>query len=448
MLYFSQNYSDVQAEDPLAIAAGLVEQRDHLLNTVSADNLHFYVPRIKAWLNFFNQRFSECLLMYNPIVMAVAQAFKQEGMITTQTRHEFELSLDFFELLLQENKHIEARSVDEARLLIQVSVVWARYHGLVCNSLLKALSMLGNRASRENVLHMFKYLFLRFDSMQVDSFIQNLDLLSIQETEFLMYLVQGNSLRKFENLPLPVSRKETYLVQAYAMPQFNFHSDRIYKMIIVGKLLKIWNDPNLVKQFLHSNRHFYQDFKRFAKDFDFWLEAYNFLHRINWYLTTFNMREVIDFFIHMKYEVDVHFQVKNLSYKRVYQRLRDWHTRLAVGLESDDLFNPWYEREETMVYLNNEEFFFELINTGYQLKLESQMMAHCAFSYLENCKNGHTRIWSVKRGGWGSKNHLLTVEVYGATIVQVSGYKNAKPSPNEVEVVKRWAIIQLYRYAF
>ena len=70
-------------------------------------------------------------------------------------------------------------------------------------------------------------------------------------------------------------------------------------------------------------------------------------------------------------------------------------------------------------------------------------MRHCVATYANACAAGHSSIWSV-RHRWcdeGVTGSALTIEVHPrtASIVQVRGTANARPSGWPLELVRRWA---------
>lgn len=82
----------------------------------------------------------------------------------------------------------------------------------------------------------------------------------------------------------------------------------------------------------------------------------------------------------------------------------------------------------------------ELLN-GAALTEEGRAMRHCVASYARSCAEGASSIWALEREGGAGVEKRLTVEVSNASrlVVQARGELNRRPSPEETEVLRRWA---------
>lgn len=80
--------------------------------------------------------------------------------------------------------------------------------------------------------------------------------------------------------------------------------------------------------------------------------------------------------------------------------------------------------------------FVELLNEG-ALHDEGKAMHHCVATYAEDCADGTSAIFSVRRGG----QRLLTVEVLltSRSIYEARGKHNRSLFPSERRVLLRWA---------
>lgn len=80
------------------------------------------------------------------------------------------------------------------------------------------------------------------------------------------------------------------------------------------------------------------------------------------------------------------------------------------------------------------------IKTGRELAEAGNRMRHCVYSYKCQCMRGQSSIWSVKACTWAGKTRALTIELNARhEIVQVRGYANRPPKPDELKIVRRWA---------
>jgi hypothetical protein len=83
---------------------------------------------------------------------------------------------------------------------------------------------------------------------------------------------------------------------------------------------------------------------------------------------------------------------------------------------------------------------FEL-RRSYQLEIEGRRMRHCVGSYVGDCRQGSSSIWSLRSIWKETTRWEATIEVdrRTRTIVQVRGDSNRKPSRDAFEHVERWA---------
>jgi len=80
------------------------------------------------------------------------------------------------------------------------------------------------------------------------------------------------------------------------------------------------------------------------------------------------------------------------------------------------------------------------LRTGADLVSETRAMRHCVASYAQKCIAGQASIWSLRRRAAGSTERLLTVELDRQNrAVQVRGFANRPPRPEERKLLERWA---------
>ena len=95
-------------------------------------------------------------------------------------------------------------------------------------------------------------------------------------------------------------------------------------------------------------------------------------------------------------------------------------------------FDDWFFKNEGVTY------FIKEITDGKRLFKESKVLHHCVFSYLINCKNGYTHIFSLSTIINKVKTPFMTIEVVNNCVIQVSGLMNSQPNSNISKLIKLW----------
>jgi hypothetical protein len=88
----------------------------------------------------------------------------------------------------------------------------------------------------------------------------------------------------------------------------------------------------------------------------------------------------------------------------------------------------------------DEWFFVRQLTTAQDLVDESRAMHHCVSSYASKCIAGNASIWTLRRKALGKTERLLTIEVDPQLrAVQVRGFGNRLATPDERNILARWA---------
>lgn len=87
-----------------------------------------------------------------------------------------------------------------------------------------------------------------------------------------------------------------------------------------------------------------------------------------------------------------------------------------------------------------ETYVVTQLRTAADLVAETRAMHHCVASYAAKCIEGHASIWSLRRRTVGDNERLLTIEFDRQhRAVQVRGFANRLPHPEERNILTRWA---------
>jgi len=87
-----------------------------------------------------------------------------------------------------------------------------------------------------------------------------------------------------------------------------------------------------------------------------------------------------------------------------------------------------------------EDYLVTQLRTAADLVAETRAMHHCVASYAAKCIAGQASIWSLRRCAAGNTERLLTIELNRQhRAIQVRGYANRTPRPEERNLLERWA---------
>ncbi len=82
--------------------------------------------------------------------------------------------------------------------------------------------------------------------------------------------------------------------------------------------------------------------------------------------------------------------------------------------------------------------------TERELRVEGARMKHCVVTYVEDCVEGRSTIWSMQLERRGQPRRVLTIEVdpKRRRVVQASGHCNAGPTTVQRKVLQQWAAVR------
>lgn len=270
-----------------------------------------------------------------------------------------------------------------------------------------------------------------------------------------MFALQGNNIRNYSELPVPISKKTSFLL-VNKVPEIPFESDVLKRGVATAQLAKISQSPELLNEFVRGCRTFNRNIDLFLQDINFWQQAYRILAAIRGHEQALNLtvQEFIDYFENQKHHAaEESYSLKGRTVLSVARAIHEWHGNLARHTQESDLKRVWKRLDGTAekykLQDGNNRYVFKEITTGTGLAKESERMEHCVFSYLPDCVSGYCSIWSMKKASgdmWAKKHNLpyyfgshITIEVVGRSIVQVAGKRNASPTSKDWRIIKKWA---------
>lgn len=251
--------------------------------------------------------------------------------------------------------------------------------------------------------------------------------------EWWMTVAQGGSLHK-EHTSGFFTRKETHAFLAVPVPMgflealwyavARSYTDSHGLAFRISRCKLTQSDPSLITPF--------------------WKDAVRFFVSHN--LALSEIDDLIDFFMHRRRENDA-FALKGRTLGSLRSQMEEWHRDLARirrvgGGRWDGLpFEGFaYEQKGPQPHLDV-RWAVTQITTGDALAKEGNAMRHCVYSYKPRCLSGMCGIYSVTKRSQKGEERVLTVEVLSSgRIVQVRGFANRAATPEENNIVRRWAL--------
>lgn len=429
--------------DSIDIAYDLINDVDKFekyLNEIDNDISDEVYNRLESWVCFFNENFHNHPCIYSSTIFSLFEAAKQNKLFQSQTRYEFETSLSFYERIFDLGYFLKFNKLEEASYFFNISLVYGCYPGMVRSSVKNAASLLSTGCIVDNLHELFIRLFVKYETPTVLT--KNLTNLNISEVEALMFVLQGNNIRLFDKLPLPLSKKESFIFINKLPTNLKFKDSVLERAIVCSKLLLNSSSTDLLVPTIKSSKIFDLKLFTFYDDLPFWKKVLKFLNQIDWTQdNVFSVQEYIDYFEFKRYSCDDEYYIENRSVESINRALLEWHERGLYGklLNKVDLkwdgnkFLPFKFEQD------NEQYLITEITNGKELFKEADYLHHCVYQYIEYCADGLVSVFSLSKKSDMDYLPFITIEVRNNCIVQVAGKRNRKVNSKEMEIINEWA---------
>jgi hypothetical protein len=395
--------------------------------------------RLNKWCKFFNDNLHQPPCLHVATIRAIVECAIENDFFKTQTEEEFRLSLGFYQRLFDTKLPIIVQENEAAKTLLITSLIYGKFPGLVLRPIKLGLPNDGHYFHNQDAKILFEHLFVKHEIPKV--FLNHLSMLSATELNALMWVVQGNSLRTFSQLPISMSRKETHYLKHFEVETIDFEGDVLKRTIILCKLLRRSEVQMNPTDFLFMSNVFRHQLNRFIHDLDFWMSAFVFFELNNWHNFIFGPQEVIDYFEYQKYTKNPNYSLKGRTGKSVGVAIYRWHREAEFRELEHYKTYSWSGDgiESTVIRKGVQRYRFAEITSGDRLYFESKKLSHCVFSYVDRCISNHCRIWSMENLKDGFYEPLITIEIRQGRIVQTQGQYNRMPTKQEYKLIIKWA---------
>ena len=384
--------------------------------------------------------------MYSKTIFAIVDAARHDDVFKTQTTHEFELSLKFYSHIFESNIFVSFNELEPAKLLLKISLIFSKYPGMVSGSIKESISQLINGSNNTVLKAIFSPLYVKYEDPYILT--DNLELLTYEDIELLMYIFQGNNIRNYKKIPFAISRKESFVFINQLPKNLTFEDNLLGRAIISSKLCNTKScDNKLLNKFLSSSKVFKYKLHDFYKDILFWESVFRLLSEVNDDLDNFTIQEYVDYFEYVKYTENLNYSLRGRTLNSVKNAIYDWHESTEYSENIKLMKLEWFRTTEkdTKISKDKHKYLFKEITTGEELFLESKKLKHCVFSYIESCVEGHIAIWSLQKENDSIYSPFITIEVSNNKINQVSGKHNRPINDEENKLIEEWAEMMNYK---
>lgn len=429
--------------DSIDIAYDLINDVDKFekyLDEIDNDISDEVYNRLESWICFFNENFQHHPCIYSNTIFSLFDAAKHNTLFQTQTRFEFKTSLSFYKRIFDLNYFLKFNKLEEASYFLNISLVYGCYPGMVRSSVKNAVSILSTDCTLDNLHELFIRLFVKYETPTVLT--KNIINLNISEVEALMFVLQGNNIRLFDKLPLPLSKKESFIFINKLPSNLIFKENVLERAIVCSKLLLNSSSTDLLIPMIKSSKIFDLKLFTFYDDLPFWKKVLKFLNQIDWTQDNiFSVQEYIDYFEFKRYSCEDEYDINNRSVASINRALSEWHERGLYGklLKKIDLKWEGNQFPPFKFEHDNEQYLIIEITNGKELFKEADYLHHCVYQYIEYCAEGLVSVFSLSKKIDEEYLPFITIEVRNNSIVQVAGKRNRKITSKEMEIINEWA---------
>jgi hypothetical protein len=262
--------------------------------------------------------------------------------------------------------------------------------------------------------------------------------MSLSDQDIVIQLTHGEKIKNIQGLPIKVSNRDVHYF--YEIPcDIDMEKDYIAHGILLAKLIRASNQPELLPEFYRRNRSLLMknDWSVFDHQ-DYFVTLFVKICEVYTHTAQFQMIEYLDFYKTHVSNFRFNKYYRNISPAAVLRRIRQWHVNIFDGDVRD--YNQYFWEgsglKDLIIRHINHDYIFKEIKTGPDLVNESIEMHHCVATYVESCLSGEIHIWSVKKRVNNTFKSYITMEITQSRVSQARKKHNVGLSENDNFFVK------------
>ena len=138
------------------------------------------------------------------------------------------------------------------------------------------------------------------------------------------------------------------------------------------------------------------------------------------------------------------FSLKGRSLMSLRRHMVNWRTELLLKRPALTQSDPRWTRTSIGAFRHttgDTVWTIDELLSDRELRIEGGIMKHCVATYIQECAQRRTSIWSMKMQQGERRKRTLTIEVLpnSRIIWQAKGKHNDPPDEPETEMLRRWA---------
>jgi hypothetical protein len=254
--------------------------------------------------------------------------------------------------------------------------------------------------------------------------------IGIKEIWFIA-IAQGWSFRKESKMFL--NKKEAHIF-------CNSDYRTFTKNFWYSKCVYIGININLFKWLY--NKHFYKiriNLLRNKTTKEFYREFLLFFYKFQQYLDQNTVDDLIDYIVAAKTENE-NYSLKGRTIDSLIAQSNRWHRNIQKQNKIKKY--SWVGINIDTFSIKKNKIKWEIIQilTSKELYKEGKTQGHCVFSYIDDCSNGISAIFSLRQKNEFESKICVTIEVRHKRIVQKRRKYNGRPTKEEDNIIHLWAI--------
>lgn len=266
---------DININQVIKDTLEFINQQQYFINEINevldTQEIHT-IKRLCRWLQYFNSHYFKNPILSNNSIFAIIKYCKNNELFKVQTQFEFEISLAFYDKIIDSPVLAVTKSQIEAQKLLSISIIHSKYYGMQLSTFNHAKTAL---YVENSITVFFERLFVKYQSPI--TLIQRIEHLTLNDLEFLMCYLSGKNPKKLANLDFKITNKELHFMLFQIPESIKIDNNVIEKLSAVAKVINGTTLNNYTVSFFNDNNFFKYRIHDFLDEINFWIKAYSLL---------------------------------------------------------------------------------------------------------------------------------------------------------------------------
>ncbi len=181
---------------------------------------------------------------------------------------------------------------------------------------------------------------------------------------------------------------------------------------------------------------------RFESEY-FWSIVLQFVVKVEEDITLDKLQVVLEY-LEMLRAQQPDMKMKGRTWEALLRQAEEWHAEMAKKREAEG-YEQWNRVPIADFYKEEDEVTYCIVQltSSEQLYEEGYEMSHCVADYTDDCADGSTSIFSLRKYVIGTDGfeRMATIKVYpdSKLIAEAKGKYNEMPTETQDRLIKEWA---------